>query len=79
MATDDERVFVIHAWRNIERSGEMEVSEISRDDSYPDTLRDFMHNHPEFVSADIGVKALTEDKPAFLGTQHDGKLTAHVC
>ena len=77
--TTDKRVFVVHAWKNVDRSGEAETFKIPRGGSYPDTLKNFMHEHTEFVSSDIGMQAPGEEKPAFLGNHHDGKLTAYVC
>ena len=78
MATK-ETVFVVHAWRNTERSGEKEIVELPREASYPDTLKRFVENNPEFLSADIGIQAPSDKKPAFLGNYHDGAFTAYVC
>ena len=80
MATDDgEKVFVVHAWKDSGRSGEWETFEIPRGQSYPDTLKEFMGEHPEFISADIGMKCPDQEKPGLLGTHCDGQMTMHVC
>jgi len=70
--------FVIHAWKDAARTGKEEVVELPREKTYPDTLKDFMKEHPEFVSADIGMQRPDADKPSLLGTHHAGKMTMHV-
>jgi hypothetical protein len=78
MATE-EKFFVVHAWRNTERSGEKEVFELPRGASYLDTLKGFIHDNDQFLSADIGKQTPGDKKPIFLGDYHDGKFTAYVC
>ncbi len=78
MATE-EKLYVVHAWKNTERSGEKEIFELPRGASYPDTLEGFMRDNPEFLSADIGIQAPGDEKPSFLGDHRNGKFTAYVC
>lgn len=76
--TIDKRIFVVHAWKDTERSGEKEVFELPRGETYPDTLKGFMKVHPEFVSADIGMLHDGAELPSLLGTHHAGQMTMHV-